>query len=210
MPRYEYPAGRHPGCRPIRHPGARPKPHEQRVQARISPRCNGPGGRTESIRPLRAPGSIPAHVSSARESRSPIVRRPTRPSVSTRLAGSPAPHIFRSSTCTSTPVPGPVPAGSGRRMPAPRIPRMQGGGHDAGAYRLLDRGQQRGRCFADHFGRVFQTERETEHRRGHWQVSGPLLSPSSRCCAARCIRCGSRAETRSRHRRRASRSERCA
>ena len=105
MPRYEYPAGRHPVCRPIRHPGARPEPHERRVQARISPRCNGPDGRTESIRPLRAPGLIPAHVSSARESRSPIVRRPTRPSVSTRLAGSPAPHIFRSGTCTSTPVP---------------------------------------------------------------------------------------------------------
>jgi hypothetical protein len=59
----------------------------------------------------------------------------------------------------------------------PERERVFSGGHDAGAYRLLDRGQQRGRCLADHFGRVFQTERGAEHRRGHRQVSGPFAEP---------------------------------
>ena len=204
MPRYEYPAGRHPGCRPIRHPGAWPEPHERRVQARISPRCNGPGGRAESIRPLRTPGLIPAHVSSARESRSPIVRRPTRPSVSTRLAGSPAPHIFRSGTCTSTPVSG---------IPALRLGRAAS---QVAEFQpaLSARIRPYWRCSAVRagYGIMSPTARaqqgpSTAAVTGRRQAR--LLSPSSRRCATRCIRCGSRAETRS-HRCRASRSERCA
>jgi hypothetical protein len=47
-------------------------------------------------------------------------------------------------------------------------------GHEPGAHRFLDRGQQRGRGFAEHFGGVFQPERAAEHRRCHEQVPGLL------------------------------------
>ena len=52
--------------------------------------------------------------------------------------------------------------------------RVVGGGHDPGVHRLLDRGQQRGRGFAEHLGRVFQPERRAQHRRRHQQVPGLL------------------------------------
>lgn len=292
MPRYEYPAGRHPECRPTRHPGARPEPHEQRVQARtftsvqwsrrprgIHPAIAGAGvgsgpcflrsreqvsdcaatdaalridktrrftcaahlqirylyehtgtrpgsrwvGRMPAPRISRMRGALAEVVISTLYSSrsmlnpagSPVADRrlPRLRRIPALLEFSPAPgqwcargRSLRNPRPAAGPGDGPYaalrlgrtaspvaefqPALSARIWPhrlysavragyrimsptaraqqlVPKRERVFSGGHDAGAYRLLDRGQQRGRCFADHFGRVVQTERGAEHRRGH-------------------------------------------
>ena len=65
-------------------------------------------------------------------------------------------------------------ADSAAQQFVPERERVAGGGHDPGVHRLLDPGQQRGRRFAEHFGRVLQPERRAQHGRGHQQVPGLL------------------------------------
>ena len=65
-------------------------------------------------------------------------------------------------------------ADSAAQQFVPERERVVGGGHDPGVHRLLDRGQQPGRRFAEHLRRVLQPERRAEHRRGHQQVPGLL------------------------------------
>lgn len=54
----------------------------------------------------------------------------------------------------------------------PERERVLGGRHESCAHRLLNRGEQRGRRLAEHFGRVLQPERGAKDRRRHQQAPG--------------------------------------